>query len=153
MVEEQTSAFLKKYKQILNFKTQVKKRVSSDSNNNHLIHNDNSNKNIKIKNMNILPKLNPMKKNPSSQKYTKEEQQKNNSIIIKKNQDNKNYISVNNTGKEYRNLIKIPVRLYNDDFFTDIEILINESSFNFYQIDIIRWGKDEKTKRSQWYRT
>ena len=106
MVEEQTSAFLKKYKQILNFKTQVKKRVSSDSNNNHLIHNDNSNKNIKIKNMNILPKLNPMKKNPSSQKYTKEEWQKNNSIIIKKNQDNKNYISVNNTGKEYRNLIK-----------------------------------------------
>ena len=61
---------------------------------------------IKIKNMNILPKLNPMKKNPSSQKYTKEEWQKNNSIIIKKNQDNKNYISVNNTGKEYRNLIK-----------------------------------------------
>ena len=106
MVEEQTSAFLKKYKQILNFKTQIKKRVSSDSNNNHLIHNDNSNKNIKIKNMNILPKLNPMKKNPSSQKYTKEEWQKNNSIIIKKNQDNKNYISVNNTGKEYRNLIK-----------------------------------------------
>ena len=106
MVEEQTSVFLKKYKQILNFKTQVKKRVSSDSNNNHLIHNDNSNKNIKIKNMNILPKLNPMKKNPSSQKYTKEEWQKNNSIIIKKNQDNKNYISVNNTGKEYRNLIK-----------------------------------------------
>ncbi len=49
---------------------------------------------------------------------------------------------------KYRNLIKIPVRLYNDDFFTDIEILINESSFNFYQIDIIRWGKDEKTKRS-----
>ena len=42
MVEEQTSAFLKKYKQILNFKTQIKKRVSSDSNNNHLIHNDNS---------------------------------------------------------------------------------------------------------------
>ena len=106
MVEEQRSAFLKKYKQILNFKTQIKKRVSSDSNNNHLIHNDNSNKNIKIKNMNILPKLNPMKKNPSSQKYTKEEWQKNNSIIIKKNQDNKNYISVNNTGKEYRNLIK-----------------------------------------------
>ena len=106
MVEEQTSVFLKKYKQILNFKTQIKKRVSSDSNNNHLIHNDNSNKNIKIKNMNILPKLNPMKKNPSSQKYTKEEWQKNNSIIIKKNQDNKNYISVNNTGKEYRNLIK-----------------------------------------------
>ena len=106
MVEEQTSVFLKKYKQILNFKTQVTKRVSSDSNNNHLIHNDNSNKNIKIKNMNILPKLNPMKKNPSSQKYTKEEWQKNNSIIIKKNQDNKNYISVNNTGKEYRNLIK-----------------------------------------------
>ena len=47
MIEEQTSAFLKKYKQILNFKTQIKKRVSSDSNNNHLIHNDNSNKNKK----------------------------------------------------------------------------------------------------------
>ena len=104
MVEEEASAFLKKYKQILNFKTHAKKRDSSESNN--LIHFENSNKNINKKSMNILPKLNSMKKNSSSQEYTKEEWQKNNILIKKKIKDNINYISVNNTGKDYRNLIK-----------------------------------------------
>ena len=106
MVDEETSAFLKKYKQILNFKNRAKKRVSSESNNNHLIHHENSNKIISKNNISVLPKLNSMKKNSSSLKYANEEWQKNNSIIIKKNKGNINYISVNNTGKEYRNLIK-----------------------------------------------
>ena len=106
MVEEQTSAFLKKYKQILNFKNQARTRDSSESNNNHLISHENSNKNISKKNVSFLPKLSNIKNNSSSQKYTKVEWQKNNNIMEKKNQANINYISVNNTGKEYRNFIK-----------------------------------------------
>ena len=79
-----------------------------------------------------------MKKNISSEKFIKEEWQKNNSMISKKNLDNINYIG---SGKEYRYSIKKYANLY--------KRLLNQNGkeYNEEEIDEILNHKEEKKKQ------
>ena len=117
-MDEETSIFIKKYKQILKFKSeatkknQKNKRYNFNTNNSNIISNQNNNlENFENKkSFNILPKINisTIRNSTTSQNKIKEVEN------IQKNGKEKNSLNINNKNKEKFDLYKEANKLKNN---------------------------------------